>query len=448
MRIVEIVPYRPEWPQIYQHEARRLELEMIPFIGSVYHIGSTSIPWMSAKPVIDILIEYRRIDDVPEIETRLKKLGYASLRKNIIPNVSFFTFREKNDIRYHLHIYPVGDPQVKRHVNFRDYLTRYRDEAAAYQELKLLLAQRYRNDISQYVASKSELVQQIDRKAKQWNEQRSDVILSSKTPVATEWTTDRITLAMEANLNVHMTHFAQYLNQARLVRIPDYTIVDSGLPDDTFNYVLRADFNDRDAEKKISEVTAYFKSREIPFSWWNSPSDQPDNLVKHLECAGYRNTENYKAVYFNLDDLNTDSVDMHQELKIIRALDQQSLRDFAVVLANDPFSFEKYFAWLADVISEDDPIEYYVGYVNNVPVVRGLVCYYANVAGLYWLSTVPVMRNRGYATAMQQYRLKLAKDRGYQIAVLQASEQGFPLYQRLGYKECGVFREFKITNNS
>jgi len=87
--------------------------------------------------------------------------------------------------------------------------------------------------------------------------------------------------------------------------------------------------------------------------------------------------------------------------------------------------------------------QYYLGYVDDKPVGRGLSCYYAQVAGLYWLSTAPEARNKGYGTALQQFRLKRAKDLGYHIAVLQASEMGYPLYKKLGYNECGVFSEFK-----
>ena len=76
-------------------------------------------------------------------------------------------------------------------------------------------------------------------------------------------------------------------------------------------------------------------------------------------------------------------------------------------------------------------------------MVRGLSCYFAQVAGLYWLSTAPSERRKGYGRAMQEYRLKRAKDLGYHVAVLQASSEGYPLYQQLGYKECGHFREYK-----
>lgn len=122
--------------------------------------------------------------------------------------------------------------------------------------------------------------------------------------------------------------------------------------------------------------------------------------------------------------------------------------DFALVLAKDEPSFKTYFSWIASVLTDDDPIEYYVGYVDGKPVVRGLSCYFAQVAGLHWLSTLPSERRRGYGRAMQEYRLKRAKDLGYHIAVLQASSEGYPLYRKLGYKECGLFREYKLRQTA
>ena len=147
-------------------------------------------------------------------------------------------------------------------------------------------------------------------------------------------------------------------------------------------------------------------------------------------------------MYFDLDAWNGCGFSIPQ-LNIIQATDEKTLQDFALVLTNDEAAFKTYFSWVASILTDDDPIEYYVGYVDGKPVVRGLSCYFAQVAGLHWLSTVPSERRKGYGRAMQEYRLKRAKDLGYHIAVLQASSEGYPLYRQLGYKECGHFCEYK-----
>lgn len=441
---VEIVNYNPEWPAFYKQESSYLQKILGDHLREIYHMGSTAIPNMPAKPVIDIMLVCENLDAIEEIAQKIAP-HYSYIRRHVVPHRSFFTSRQDKKISFNLHIRERGDPQINRHINFRDYVIAHPADAKRYAALKTKLAAQFGEDRNSYVFGKDKLVQEIDAKAKLWPERKKDYLPPNTGVDAQAWSQEKIIKAMEANLNVHMTHFSQYLNQVELIRIPGFTIVNAGLLDDTFNYVLDADFASSEAHEKIVEITDYFRIRQIPFSWWVSPDDKPEDLVHHLESSGYINTENNVAMYFDLDAWDG-HVTMPAELQIVSATDKKTLRDFALVLTNDEASFEEYFAWIATVLTEEDPIEYYVGYVDGKPVVRGLSCYFAQVAGLHGLSTVPDARHRGYGKAMQQYRLKLAKERGYHIAVLQASPEGYPLYQKLGYQQCGVFREFKLRN--
>lgn len=441
-RKVEIVTYNPEWSEFYKQESLYLQKALDGHLKEIYHIGSTAIPNMSAKPVIDIILVCENLDAINEITQKLNNLNYIHIRRNVIPHRSFITSRQDKKMRFNLHIFERGDPQINRHVNFRDYVIAHPSDAKRYAELKMKLVEQFSEDITSYVSGKSKLVKEIDAKAKLWMKRKRNCLPPNTGPCACEWPQEKLIKAMEANLNVHMTHFAQYLNQVELIRIPGFTIVNSGLFDDTFNYVLDTDFSDADANKKINEVTDYFRKKNIPFSWWISPYDKPEDLSTYLENNGYSNTENNVAMYFDLDAWDS-HVSMPPELQIVQAKDEKTLQDFALVFTNDKASFKDYFEWVASVLTEDDPIEYYVGYVNGKPVVRGLSCYFAQVAGSHWLSTAPDSRKKGYGKTMQEYQLKRAKERGYHIAVLQASPEGYPLYRKLDYKECGTFREFK-----
>jgi len=440
-RKIEIVPYSPHWTVLFQEEAILIQEALGAYLKEIYHIGSTSIPEMPAKPVIDMMLVIDNSDDIHLIAEKLSQLNYAPVRRQIIPHVSFITSKEQT-IRFHLHIHERGSPQINRHVNFRDYVIQHPEIARAYAQLKLKLAEKFAGDVYSYVSGKDKLVQEIDTQAKLWQARKRDYLSPCTGPAAKNWSHEKLVKAMEANLNTHMTHFAQYLNQVELIRIPGFTLVNSGLPDDTFNYAIDADFSSTDATKKILEVTDYFAKKNSPFSWWISPHDQPSDLPAYLENHGYKNTENNYAMYFNLDAWDGEIFSI-PKLTIARVTDEKSLHDFALVLANDDIAFKTYFSWIASILTNDDPIEYYVGYVDGKPVVRGLSCYFAQVAGLHWLSTVPSERRKGYGRAMQEYRLKRAKDRGYHIAVLQASNEGYPLYRQLGYNESGLFREYK-----
>lgn len=441
---IKVLSYDPQWINLYDNEAKQIQQNLGKDIRAIYHIGSTAIPGMSAKPVIDILIVCENLDSIEDIAIKLKRLNYEEVRRQIIPHMSFFTRKILENISFHLHLWERGDPQINRHVNFKDYLIHHPDEAKQYANLKIELAKKFSHNIYRYVLGKDKLVQQIDAKAKHWIHRKTNYSPPNLGPPAIEWSQKKLIKAIEANLNVIMTYFSQFINRVDLIRIPGYTIVNSHLPDNTFNYVLDADFSAELADEKVHEVTNYFRSGKIPFSWWVSPYNKPHNLTNYLEKNGYINTENNTAMYFDLDTWDG-NISLPPELEVIRAKDKKSLQDFALVLANDTTSFKKYFEWIASALTDEDPIEYYVGYVKGKPVVRGLSCYYAQLVGLHWLSTAADETKKDYDKALQEYRLKQAKQRGYHIAVLQASSERYPLYKKFGYKECGVFKAFKYS---
>lgn len=442
MSTFQVVTYDPKWPSYFLEEADFLKKNLSADLLAIYHIGSTAIPGLSAKPNIDMILVFDNLDVAPEINKTLTQLDYLPLSKNIIPHRSFITSKNLHSIGYHLHIYERGDPQINRHVYFKDFLIAHSIEAQQYENLKFELKKKHTH-IQDYVIGKTKLVQAIDKKAKMWALSQKNVFHVPNTGSSPlTWSVKKINDCIDANLNVHMTHFAQYIDKVTLTRIPDYTLVNAHLNDDTFNYVLRADFDLSFSSEKINQISHYFNKLHLPFSWWIGPDSQPTNLAPTLEKHGYQNTENNIAMYLDLDTWN-DSFTMPAELKIVRVQDKAGLQDFALVLSNDPKAFSIYFNWLSEVLTRDDPIEFYVGYVNNKPVVRGLTCYYAQVAGLHWLSTCIEERNKGYGTAMQQFRLNRAKTLGYHIATLQASHEGYPLYKKLGYQKCETYQEFK-----
>lgn len=444
-RKAEVIPYNGDWPDFFKQESNQIQLALGNLIKKIHHIGSTAILHMPAKPIIDMILECEDINEIEKIKIGLQPIGYLYFSRQVIPYRSFFTRRHTDKIGFHLHIYEQGDPQIKRHVNFRDYMLAHLEEAKIYAELKLRLAKQFKEDINNYVIGKDKLVQKIDSKAKLWLGRRNDYLPGNTGKNIKNLSDDELMKAIIANLNIQMTYFAQYIEQIELIRIPGFTIVNSQLPDDTFNYVLDSDFTESIAQNKIAEVTNYFKEKNIAFSWRVSPLDKPNNLTSFLEKNEYVNTENNIAMFFDLDSWEPPS-SSNSHLRIIQAQDEKTLHDFALVLANDTEAFKTYFSWIAAVLTDDDPIEHYVGYIGGKPVVRGLSCYYAGVVGLHWLSTAPDERKKGYGTSMQEYRLKRAKELGYHVVFLPVSSEGYSLHQHLGYKECGIFKAFKLRD--
>jgi GrpB-like predicted nucleotidyltransferase (UPF0157 family) len=117
--IVLIEEYQKNWPELFQREAQNIynilflnDQTLSPDFFEIHHIGSTSIPGMAAKPIIDILLECDNLQDIDFIKSRLNKISYNEFFRCIIPHYSFFSRKQDDNMVYHLQIRERGDPQI------------------------------------------------------------------------------------------------------------------------------------------------------------------------------------------------------------------------------------------------------------------------------------------------------------------------------------------------
>jgi len=162
-RRIVAVPYDPRWTDLFARERAAIVQACGCHVSAVHHIGSTAVPGLAAKPVIDILAVLREPEDGVLCIAPLKVLGYRFRGANGIDGRYYFT--KGNPRSRHLHMYPADHPEVGRHLRFRDYLRSDPDEAAAYADLKLRLAARFADDLLAYAAAKDEFCARIDRLA-------------------------------------------------------------------------------------------------------------------------------------------------------------------------------------------------------------------------------------------------------------------------------------------
>lgn len=167
---VEVVPHNPDWPRQFQQEAGRLAAVLENEIITVHHFGSTAIPDIPAKPVIDILVEVCDIERIDGFNGSLAKMGYEAMGEFGINGRRFFRRHQDGRRTHHVHIYQVDNPEIARHLNFCDYMRAHPDEAAAYGRLKEQLARRFPEDMESYVAGKTDFVCAVERKAKAWRD--------------------------------------------------------------------------------------------------------------------------------------------------------------------------------------------------------------------------------------------------------------------------------------
>ncbi len=170
LRKIEVVSYNPDWPRLFAEEAARLTAVFGPEIVAIHHIGSTAIPTIKAKPIVDMLVEVRDIEKIDAFNTTMSRLGYVPRGEYGIAGRRYFIKGDEIHRTHHIHMYRAGHPDIARHLDFRDYLIAHPEDAQEYSHLKEDLARRYPMDVASYMAGKDGLIKELDRKAKTWRE--------------------------------------------------------------------------------------------------------------------------------------------------------------------------------------------------------------------------------------------------------------------------------------
>jgi len=171
-RSVVVVPYDPIWTEKYKDEARKIAQIFRGLLAAIHHIGSTAVPGLAAKPVIDILAEVHDIEAVDALNEHMIRLGYLPKGEAGIAGTRFFIKPSETHRTHHVHVFQAGSPEVSRHLAFRDYLIAHPTTAAAYGELKLQLAHQFPEDIYGYMNGKDAWIKAVEEKATAWFEQQ------------------------------------------------------------------------------------------------------------------------------------------------------------------------------------------------------------------------------------------------------------------------------------
>ena len=174
MREVRIVPHDPRWANEFEREAKRLRAVFGEAALAIHHIGSTAVPGLAAKPIVDVLPVVRDIGVVDALIDALAALGYTARGEFGLPGRRYF-MRDVDGSRTHnVHVYEAGNPEVKRHLAFRDYMISHPEEARAYGRLKEELARRFPTDLEAYMDGKDAFVGEGERRALSWKRETGE----------------------------------------------------------------------------------------------------------------------------------------------------------------------------------------------------------------------------------------------------------------------------------
>ncbi|NRF38283.1 GrpB family protein [Pedobacter foliorum] len=164
---VVVVPYSSNWALIFQELSNTFNVHLKDFIIGIEHIGSTSVPGLSAKPIIDLDIIIEDKTNFEEIIRILKELGYNYLGEmGIVGRDAFERISDLSPVdgsgrrwlRHHLYVCTQDSMGLKNHILFRDYLRSNQKVALEYGAIKMELAKKYPFDIDSYIEGKTDFI--------------------------------------------------------------------------------------------------------------------------------------------------------------------------------------------------------------------------------------------------------------------------------------------------
>ncbi len=167
---IEIVHYNSEWSVMYEEIKKLFFNSFGEKIAKIEHIGSTSVPGLGAKPIIDVLLGVNKLSDAEKIIPNMEQLGYEYVFKfeDIMPERRYFVKYQNEKSIHHIHTVEITSEFWKRHLLFRDFLRLHDNVRDKYYKLKKKLAGIDWEDTMGYTDSKTDFIRKIEKEAKSY----------------------------------------------------------------------------------------------------------------------------------------------------------------------------------------------------------------------------------------------------------------------------------------
>ena len=174
MRTITVEDYNPQWARDFLALKKVYEKQLSGIDCQIIHVGSTSVPGLAAKPIIDVDIVVRSPEDAEKCIKRLQELGYIHAgQRGIVGRESFersdeyvpYSNEKKSWRAHHLYVCMEGIDALTNHLKLKDYLIKHPEAVKAYSDLKKELAKKYPHDIDAYIAEKTDFIVGILKKA-------------------------------------------------------------------------------------------------------------------------------------------------------------------------------------------------------------------------------------------------------------------------------------------
>lgn len=257
--------------------------------------------------------------------------------------------------------------------------------------------------------------------------------------VVSDFSAPTVARAIKANWADYYSHLGRSPH-AELSVGPHLTWLLTGIPDSFLNVVFRTQLPTDGASELIDETLAHFRSRNVRrFSWWADTDTPRTDLVTHLVTHGLTLDNSRTGMAADLMALPED-LSRSAGLTIIPVEDQVTLQQWIHVnrigFGIPEHGESRLFDLFADLAFEM-PMRSHLAILNGQPVGTSQLFLSAGVAGIYNVTCLPEARRQGVGAAITLAALLEARRVGYRISILQASDQGYNVYRRLGFQTYG-----------
>jgi len=212
-----------------------------------------------------------------------------------------------------------------------------------------------------------------------------------------------------------------------------YFIRDKQAP--MFNRIEKTNLTLETADQRISEIKSVFTSSNTPFTWSINPDDKPDDLAARLEKAGLKREET-RSMAIEIKDLKMPkcpegfTVEEPDGIKEVDAWARLMLDAYGM-----GSGYIDTFVKMVHSQSRRGDYFYYTGLLDGLPVATAMTFLSDGVVGVYCVATDPSVRGKGIGSYITAIPLLDAKEKGYEVSILHATRMGYPVYERLGYRE-------------
>jgi GNAT superfamily N-acetyltransferase len=251
--------------------------------------------------------------------------------------------------------------------------------------------------------------------------------------------------AMDANLAAYWAEYGRAKGCA-MQQSPDVLWFYTGVPHPLFNGVQAAALKVADCQQVLESLGKHIAARGAPAMWWIGPRSNPDALQPVLVQHGLEPLGAIPGMALDLALLAGEPAALADfTVKRVENAQQQAL--WARIAATGTGFSADATDTLEQIEATLNDARYkaqhrYLGYLHGKPVASSALVLNAGVAGIYAVATLAEVRHRGIGRFMTELPLHDARQLGYRVGILQASTMGYPLYQKLGFRDVCAYRVF------